>query len=264
MFRPTVVKSSMITSTFRASAAALLLAAWAVNASWAAEPTQAKTGKIAPAARPPASKSGAAGRGPLPDPVLLDGSTQPPEKKSEYGMIGDFELPGDENAKNGKVGGGPQNPGGQQQNQQGGGSGMPMALPQGGGAGKQAQQQAGKSGPAGQEGGAQPPPSQQNPSGGAGDPNGKAEGIQVAQLGGEPSGDQPPASAGEKPPAVAIGDSAMQIKTAASSPGVVGGQQIPAANTQQHDKGTGTGGKGPTGGPGNNRVEKGRTIPAGL
>src|SRR5687767_1384014 len=98
---------------FRGCAGALMLAGLVANGSGAAEQprtqTGSQTGKIAPAARPTSTKSGAA-RGVLPDPVLLDGSTQPPEKKSEYGMIGDFELPGDENVKNGKVGGaqGPQ------------------------------------------------------------------------------------------------------------------------------------------------------------
>ena len=240
-------------------AGALMLAALVANGSGAAEQPRTQTGKIAPAARPPSTKSGAA-RGVLPDPVLLDGSTQPPEKKSEYGMIGDFELPGDENVKNGKVGGAQ---GGQQGQQQGAGGGLPMGLPQGGGAGQQAQQQADKGG------GGEQSPNQQNPNAagnqvaGAGDPNAKAEGIQVAQLGGEGSAEQPP-SAGEKPPPVTIGDSAMQIKTSANSPGVVGGQQLPATNTQQHEKGTGTGGKGPTGTQGPNKVEKGRTIPAGL
>jgi hypothetical protein len=252
----------MISSKVRGAAGGLLLAALVVNASWAGEPPKASSGKAIQPQRPPATKSGTA-RGPLPDPVLLDGSTQPPEKKSEYGMIGDFELPGDENAKSGRVGG-PQNPGQQQgQQQQGqGGGGMPMGLPQGGGSeGQQAQQQQ-------KAGGAQP--GQQNPDAagkqiaGAGDPNAKAEGVQVAQLGGEPSGDQQPGGSGEKPPPVAIGDSAMQIKTSANSPGVVGAQQVPSQNTQQHEKGTGTGGKGPTGTQGPGRVEKGRTIPAGL
>ena len=47
----------------------------------------------------------------LPDPALLDGSSQQADKKVENGMIGEFELPGDENAdRNGRVGGrgGPQ------------------------------------------------------------------------------------------------------------------------------------------------------------
>jgi hypothetical protein len=263
----------MISSKFLGCAAGLVFAALA-NGSWAADSTRpapdatrAQTGKVTPAPRPAATKSGTA-RGVLPDPVLLDGSTLPPEKKSEHGMIGDFELPGDENAKSGRVGG-PQNPG-QQQGQQGqnGAGSMPMGLPQGGGAsGQQAQQQAGKAGAAGQQG-AEPPPGQQGAAGqpiqGAGDPNAKAEGVQVAQLGGEGAGDQQQGAPGEKPPPVAIGDSAMRIQTPANTPGVVGAQQLPSTNTQQHDKGTGSGGKGPTGSQGANRVEKGRTIPAGL
>jgi hypothetical protein len=226
-----------------------------------------RTQSAIPTQRPAPTKSGSA-RGPLPDPILLDGSTHPAEKKSEYGLIGDFELPGDENApKNGKVGGGGPQGQGQQQNQNGGGP--QMGLPQGGGAGQQGQQQTAKAG-GGQQPGAdskQQGPQNANAAGnqvaGAGDANAKPEGAQVAQLGGEGSGDQPGAS-GEKPPPVAIGDSAMRIQTSSPSPGVVGAQQQATVNTQQHDKGTGTGGKGPAGGPGNNRVEKGRTIPAGL
>jgi hypothetical protein len=255
----------MISLKLRGGVGVVLFAALVLNGSWAAESTRTQSGKVAPAKRPAIGKAGTA-RGPLPDPVLLDGSTHPPEKKSEYGMIGDFELPGDENAKQGRVGGGgPQNPG-QQQNQNAGG--MPMGLPQGGGAaGKQAQSE--KAGAAGSQAASEAPPGQQNANAageeiqGAGDPNAKAEGIQVAELQGEGSGDQQGA-AGEKPPPVAIGDSAMQIQTAAKTPGVVGGQQLPQTNTQQHEKGTGTGGKGPTGTQGPGRIEKGRTIPAGL
>jgi len=46
-------------------------------------------------------------------------------------------------------------------------------------------------------------------------------------------------------------------------PGVVGAQQV-GVNTQQHEKGTGSGGKGSGGAAGPNRTEKGRTMPAGL
>src|SRR5205814_10734655 len=92
-----------------------------------------------------ASRSSSA-KGPLPDPALLDGSTQPAEKKPEQGMLGEFELPGDDNVRNGKVGGQQQPPG-----QQGaaGGQQMPMGgLPSMGGGGgpqdpNQKQQQAG-------------------------------------------------------------------------------------------------------------------------
>lgn len=228
---------------------------------WSAEvPASTKKTAITPApgARTPPPRSGA--RGPLPDPVLLDGSTHKPEKKSEYGMIGDFELPGDENAKNNNRVGGTQNPG------QPGSAGQPNALPQGGAAGAQGQPQAGaaKSGapPAGAAG-------QQNSAGsdkqiaGGGDPNAKPEGVQVAELGGDTSG-QSPAGSGERPQPVAIGDSGMKIQTIPAAAGVVGSQQQIVGNTQHHEKGTGSGGKGPTGVQGGNRVEKGRTIPAGL
>jgi hypothetical protein len=262
MFRPTGDNSKRMITTKAGARIGTLFITLMVGAAWAAESTQNRT--AIPTQRPTSTKSGSA-RGPLPDPILLDGSTHPAEKKSEYGMIGDFELPGDENAaKNGKVGGGPQSQG--QPGQQGqGGGGPQMSLPQAGGAG---QQQAGKSGAASQGGAEQKQgPQNANAAGGqiegAGDPNAKPEGQQVAQLSGEASGNQA-GGAGEKPPAVAIGDSAMRIQTNAPSPGVVGAQQQANPNTQQHDKGTGTGGKGPTGGPGNNRVEKGRTIPAGL
>lgn len=236
--------------------------ALATQLAWSADsgknPTT-NTGRNSTAAARPGAARSTAGKGPLPDPVLLDGSNQPAEKKSEYGMIGDFELPGDENAREGKVGG-TQNPG-----QQPGGGGLPNVLPQGG-AGPQSQQAAAKQG---EGGGAQPQGGQQKAEdkaggGGAGEPGAKPEGVQVAELGGEPSG-QSAAGAGEKPPPVAIGDSAMRIPASQSAAGVVGGQQQRIeGNTQHHEKGTGSGGKGPTGVQGNNRVEKGRTIPSGL
>jgi hypothetical protein len=256
----------MISVSLRHSVGVLVIAAATAQVCGAADDTRSRTDSskgIPPSssARPSTTKSGGA-RGQLPDPALLDGSNQPAEKKSEYGMIGDFELPGDENVRNGKVGG-PQTPGQQQGQQNGGGGGLPQA---GGGGGQQSQQGAGQQAQAGgQQGGG---PQNQNAAGnqvaGGGDPNAKPEGAQVAQLGGEPSGSQQGGGPGEKPPSVAIGDSAMQIKTAANAPGVVGSQQQIQGNTQHHEKGTGSGGKGPTGGQGNNRVEKGRTIPAGL
>jgi hypothetical protein len=51
----------------------------------------------------------------------------------------------------------------------------------------------------------------------------------------------------------------------APAQGVVGDKKQPAdGHIQQHDKGTGTGGKGPTGPQGPGRVEKGRVVPPGL
>src|SRR5581483_2066106 len=87
--------------------------------------------RAAPAAATATSRSGAPsrsalGKGPLPDPVLLDGSAQPAEKKPEHGMLGEFELPGDDNATGGKVGGQQMPPGQQQQPQQ---QGMSVSIP---------------------------------------------------------------------------------------------------------------------------------------
>ncbi len=209
------------------------------------------------------SRTTPSGRAVLPDPVLLDGSTQPAEKKSEYGMIGDFELPGDENARDGKVGGAPGG-GGQEE------SPDPNAKPGGGGGGKPdpaAKEGEGQGGQAvAQEGGggAEPKPGEKPGGGGAGEPGAQAQGIKVAELGGDPSGagDQ---QSKQKPSTMEIGDKAMRIpQQTQSAAGVVGAQQPAGKNTQVYEKGTGTGGKGPTGQQGPNRVEKGRAIPAGL
>ncbi len=237
------------------------------NVGWNAETPRPAAGK-APAgstAQRSAATRGGTAKGPLPDPALLDGATQPVEKKSEHGMIGDFELPGDENAKNGKVGGpqdqNPANAGGQ-------GGTPPGQPPGGGGGGPQAPQQEGaqpQQGGAQQAGGAQTG-GPQGGGAGAGDPGAQPQGVQVAELGGAPSAQQAGAGApGGKPQAVGIGDKAMRIDQAGGNPGVVGGQQQQVApHTQQHDKGTGSGGKGSAPGTGPGRVEKGRVIPAGL
>lgn len=220
-------------------------------------------------------------RGPLPDPTLLDGSAQQVEKRPEYGMLGEFEIPGDENAKQGGKVGGQQNP-----NQQGGGGGQQDPKQQGGGGGGQqdpksqgGQQAAGlPQGAAG--GGGAPQSGQQPPPGAAGggapggpnDPNGKAEGIQVAELQGDPSAGQQgqgPAGApgdAQKPQQVALGDPSMQIKPAANAPGAVG--QVTAGSTQQMETkiggGKGGGAPGASKSPGGRGVEKGRVMPSGL
>ena len=267
----------MISTSTRRHLGVLVVSALFAHAAWAAEESRPRTDttKSGTSARPAAGRS--TGKGPLPDPVLLDGSNQPAEKKSETGMIGDFELPGDENVRNGKVGG-PQNPNAQPQ---GGGLSVsipnPLGLPQmgggqGGSTGGQpppvgAQQQGGAAGGGPQEGGPQNPNAAGNPIPGGGDPGAQPQGTQVAELGGGAAGDQQGAGAsgtGEKPKPVAIGDSAMRIPAGQSAAGVVGAQQIPAGHTQQHEKGTGSGGKGAGGAGGGNRVEKGRTIPSGL
>jgi hypothetical protein len=218
----------------------------------------------------------------LPDPALLDGSTQPAEKKPEQGMLGEFELPGDDNAKGGKVGG-QQQP---QQMPQGASGGQQMGLPQmsGGGGGPQdpnqkqqqgggqqtgGQQQAGgqQAQQSGQQGGAGGPESQDKAAqnggaGGPGDPNAKAEGMQVSGLQTDPeAGGAGPA--GQKPADVKIGDSAMQIKTVSNAPGVIGAS-VPSNGTQQMEKGVG-GGRGSSAvSGGKNTSEKGRAMPAGL
>jgi hypothetical protein len=258
------------TPVIRGFGIAVVLAGASGLVAFAAEdPRATSAGKAAATPRPSSSTSKSGARGPLPDPALLDGSKEAPEKKSDQGMIGDFELPGDENARSGKVGG-PQNP----NQQQGGGgqgqqNGMPMGLPQGGGSGGQQAQNGqpppGAQGSSGQQGPQNPDAAGKQVAGG-GDQGAQPQGTQVGELAGDPSGQQSggPAS-GEKPPQVAIGDSAMRIETsAAAQAGVVGAQQQIAGKTQQHEKGTGTGGKGPTGAQGGNRVEKGRAIPAGL
>ncbi|MBM3853289.1 MAG: hypothetical protein FJ399_09045 [Verrucomicrobia bacterium] len=273
----------------------LTVAVLTAGVGWGAEVSRSAPGKAT--VSPGAQKAGAArvgsAKGPLPDPALLDGSTQAAEKKSEYGMIGDFELPGDENVRDGKVGG-QQNPnaaaGGPQAGNQamnlpqgGGGGGGPQAPQQGGqqgpqggaqgqqgGApgGEQIPQGSGQPGGAGQAGGPQNPAAMGNPVSG-GDPGAQPQGIQVAELGGGASGQQGMAGVGGpsgRPPPVAIGDKAMRIEQGgASAQGAVGSQkQIADGHIQQHEKGTGTGGKGPTGVQGPGRVEKGRVVPAGL
>jgi hypothetical protein len=217
-----------------------------------------------------AGRRGAPARGPLPDPALLDGSTQAAEKKQEYGMLGEFEIPGDANSKSDKVGGQPQQQGGgggqqnpnQAQQQQGGGaSGMPpMGMPQGaaaGGAGGQQMPPGAQPGGGGLPGGKPVDPSQANGQGG---------GTQVAELktdeanaggvgGGEPNA--------PKPKQVSIGDPAMQIKGVQNAPGIVGGA-VPAGPTQQMEKAVGGAGKGTSGDNTNKGIEKGRVVPAGL
>jgi hypothetical protein len=206
------------------------------------------------------------GKGPLPDPALLDGSALEPEKRPEHGMLGEFEMGGDENAKSDKVGGessGPPPPPG--------GASAPSAIDlktqipkSGGGASADAAPEA-PSGGAASEG----------PAGGAGsnqpglknDPNAKAEGMQVGELKSDGAGGQSGQSAPSpnKPQQVALGDSAMQIKPQNPAPGVVGAQQLPQGKDtpQQYDTKTPGGGK-QSGGSGNQGVEKGRVMPSGI
>lgn len=213
-------------------------------------------------------------RGPLPDPVLLDGSTQQPEKKPEHGMLGEFEIPGDENGRGREVGGQPPPPQGGKEapsssvsipgaagipsgGQSGGLPGLtpPAPMPSSGGVGGGAAS-LGEPTKGGAPGG---------PSGGPNDPNAKAEGIQVAELKtNDTAGPGGADAAVQKPSAITIGDPTMQIKPAPNAAGAVGAQTTAGA-TQQMEKATGGGsGKGSPGENANRGVEKGRAMPAGL
>lgn len=228
------------------------------------------------------TRSGTAAKGPLPDPALLDGSKQVAEKKSEHGMLGEFELPGNDGPQGGersdKVGGQQGQPGvsasvglpsagsaggqqGGQQGQQGGAAGGLPGMQSAGAEAGAAGGQPGSPPPNGQQGGAGSPGSIA-----AGDQNGQQGGTQVGQLQtpeGVTDGQGGPGGPGEKPKQIALGDSGMRINTLPSSAGVVGNQQ--AGPTQNHEKGTGTGGgQGPSGNGTNKGVEKGRVMPAGL
>ena len=187
-------------------------------------------------------------------------------------MLGEFEIPGDDSAKQGGKVGGQQNqsPAGSQSGSpqdaaaaQGGGGSQSGAPAQGGGA----------------AGGAQAPGVQQgNPSAMAGgglpiqnDPNAKAEGMQVAGLSGDPSeaggGGQGGGTPGDvpKPQQVALGDPTMRIKPAANAPGVIGAATagVTGGNTMQMEsKMSSVGGGGSK--DGKNSSEKGRVMPAGL
>lgn len=205
----------------------------------------------------------------LPDPALLDGSSQQADKKVENGMIGEFELPGDENAdRNGRVGGrgGPQ-PQQQQQPQ------MSLPLPSAG-IGIPGGQSSGEAGGGGVGISVTPPSG--SPAGGVGagvslDPNappgadaGAGAGVQVGSLSGE-ADSNPQGQISSKPQPVAIGDSANQIKTVANAPGVVGGS-VPSGSTQQMESriGGAGGGQGSRSDNTNRGSEKGRAMPAGL
>lgn len=200
-------------------------------------------------ARPAAVRTGVGNRAVLPDPALLDGSAHAPEKRSAIGMIGDFELPGDEQARTDKVGGA-SSPPGQSGNE-------PVAEGTAGTAGKPGGQGKPESSEAGGAGGKE----SGKPAAGTGD---QAQGIQVAELKGEPSAAAADGKAPSRPTAMAIGDQAMRIPQQPRNSPVVGTQQVANANTQDYEKGTGSGGKGPVSKGGPNRTEKGRVIPSGL
>mgnify|MGYP006919323350 CR=1 FL=1 len=193
---------------------------------------------------PQRSSRSSASRALLPDPALLDGAAQPADKQSENGMLGEFELPGDDDVRNGTVGG-PEKASEQKSND--------SSMPQNGGS-PQGTRAEGPAGGGGLPGGPDIPPGEKGSAAGGGssdqqagqipggDPNGAAEGIQVAELQGDPQDGANPGGSSQKPPPVAIGDSAMQIQGIQNAPTVVGGQV--AAKTQQMEKAVGGGAKG--------------------
>lgn len=264
------MKPFMKSHRYRQGTALALIFLLGGGASWAATATSTTTSRT-PAAT--SSKAGATrgstARGPLPDPVLLDGSAHAAEKRPEYGMVGDFELPGDENARNNRVGGPQGQPPGQ-------GGTMPMPTPSAGGLPPMGLPSASGAGAAGQQIPQIPDPLAQQGQGGSGPQNpdaagkqvegagqqGGPQGQQVGQLSGEGGGPEQ-GQIGDKPQQISIGDSAMQIKTVANPASIVGGAQ-PAGKTQQHEKTPGSGGKGAQGNNSNKGVERGRAMPAGL
>ena len=219
-------------------------------------------------------------RGVLPDPAIFDGSALAPEKKAEHGMLGEFELPGDENATSGKVGG-------QQPPPQGRGGGGPPppppivsiplpGLPGMSGAGGLPSQGSGSSilsdptkmgsGGAGQA----DPTALPNPNSG-GDGAAPAGGETSSTVGSDVQGGAPgsvqggaPATGVTKPKPVVIGDPSRQIKTSAPIPGVVGASTATGPVIPTDKSGLPSGGKGSPGENANRGVEKGRAMPAGL
>lgn len=195
-----------------------------------------------------------AAKGPLPDPALLDGSKEAAEKRAEYGMIGNFELPGQEETKSDRVGA----------------TGAP---PPEGAAGAPSAAAGAATGSAGRSGGAA---SASAAGGGGSEPiqaqgaaDAQAIGAQAANLSDPSGGAAASQSQGSvsKPGDVKIGDASLQIKTlpAGSAASVVGlepqakGKETP----QSYDPKTPGGGK-QSGGRGNQGVEKGKVMPSGL
>jgi hypothetical protein len=205
----------------------------------------------------------------LPDPALLDGSKLEADKYPDYGMIGEFELPGNEITEPGQnqrvgapdpklaepvAGGGAarmdpnqKSGGGQSNSEQAGAGGQSESDKPGGGGNNPAAANAKAGG--------------QTPAGN--DPNAKAEGIQVGELKVDESvAAAKPIEVTGVPIAIGVGDSAMAIKPVAAAAGLTGTES--AGNTQQAGKETG-GNSGSTGGGGANRgAERGKTMPSGL
>lgn len=220
------------------------------------------------------ARSSTTAKGPLPDPLLLDGSKEAAEKRPEHGMLGEFELPGNENAKSDKVGGAqPEEQsqgGGGSKSEKGGGGAAPAAAAAaaaqgGGGSGGEQKEGSGQGGQAGQNGQSGQGTESTGAQGAAG---AKAEGIQASGLSDPANGEAASQSQASSPPSnMKIGDAALQIKTL--PPGVASAvvgmepQQKGKETPQSYDAKTPGGGK-QSGGRGNQGVERGKIMPAGL
>ena len=192
----------------------------------AAVAQQSNAGTPVPARRE-ARESPRMGRKTLPDPSLFDGSQNPAEKQPEFGMLGEFELPGSEEQSDRVGGDGSDNsqglplpplpipglPGLQSADGAAGGMGLPGLTPP-----------AGAGGAAGSpslqlptmEAGATPGAS--GAQGSAGAPPG---GIQAQQLKGGTAMQGEAAGAGGKPREIAYGDASLQIQPMGSTANAV-------------------------------------------
>lgn len=226
----------------------------------------------------------------LPDPALLDGAKLAPDKYPEYGMIGDFEMPGDDitdPAQNQRVGASNPNQteptaGGDAKkdpNQKGGGGASQAKADQAGGGGEsqdkpgaaggadQAKSDKSGSGSSGSSGGGSNPAGGTKAGGkspGRNDPNAKAEGVQVGELKIDDSvTNSPEIDASGVPVDIGIGDSTMAIKPVAAPAATTAGAQS-AGNTQQSSRAGGPAQGGAGGSSGNRGAERGKTMPSGL
>lgn len=213
-----------------------LLAATITGVAWAQTPPPTpNTGgpRITPAKR--TDKSTKPRKAIIPDPDLLDGSTQEAEKHPLYGMLSEIEMGEKEGGKTGQISPESGEAGSGEKKEKGGGGKNPPAQP-----------------PEGQGKDAKIPEGPEAP----------AEGVQVADLKvpeGATSGGGEKNSG--KPRDLQIGDATLQIQTQGkNAPNVVG---VENSISQQYEKKVPAG--VPLGGDNRNRgVEKGRVVPKGL
>ncbi len=213
-----------------------LLAVTITGAAWAQTPPSTPNPggpRITPAKR--TDKSTKPRKTIIPDPDLLDGSTQEAEKHPLYGMLSEIEMGEKDGGKTGQI--------------------SPESGEAGSGGGK------GKGG-----GGKNPPP--QPPEGQGKEakvpegPEAPAEGVQVADLKvpeGATSGGAGKSSG--KPRDLQIGDATLQIQTQGkNAPNIVG---VESSSSQQYEKKVPSGAS-PIGGDRKGGAEKGRVVPKGL